>query len=522
MNKKILKPHKTRKYIIQISLFVLVVLTSIVAKAQQLKLSELFNEGAVLQRNSKVCIWGKSKPLSKVTLQIQERQFESISDKNGHWSLNISPLKSGGPYSMKVVSAKDTIQIKEIYVGEVWLAGGQSNMQLKLKSAENGKEEVEKANNTNIHFLKVPYLPYEGAPIIGDMNWHNATSENVGEMSAVAYYFAKDLQGKLKVPIGIICCYRGGSHAECWVNRETLLKHAETKSIINEYDLYMSHFDSIVFQKKYATYLVDLKKSQDSSKAGLKVKRSVQEPMSDKNYNRPGGLYQTMFKRVIPYSIKGVIWYQGESNTQNAYQYRTLLPALIENWRYDFNNTLMPFILVQLPGYESPGSYDRQRWPELREAQLMTSQKIKNTGMAVTIDLGDKNNIHPKNKKPVGERLAAVAINKVYGINKPYSGPVFKNVKFNKNQAIIYFDFTHNGLQSEGELKGFTICGMDKKFFSAKAIIKNKKVIVWTDSVVNPIAIRYGWSDWSESNLKNGDGFPASPFRTNKFEFLTK
>lgn len=499
----------------------LCLLASISMSARELNLGEIFNEGAVLQRNSKVSIWGTSDSSATITITIQNKKFTSTSDKTGNWKTDLSPLQEGGPYSMMVTSDHDTIQLKEIYVGEVWLAGGQSNMAFLLENSDNGKEEIEKAKNQNIHFVMVPYKAYEGDKNRGDMKWRTATTENVSKMSAVAYYFAKELQQKLNVPVGVICCYKGGSGAETWMTRESLLKKPQLAPIVENYESYYSALGKTKYLELVSKYDIELKQFQDSVKAGNKTLKSPKEPMGEQNYNRPFGLYYTMLKRVIPYSVKGTIWYQGEHNSPRAEQYRTLFPAMIEEWRTDFNNPAMPFLFVQLPGYANADARNRPIWPELREAQLLTWQQVKNTGMAVTIDLGEKTTIHPPHKEPVGKRLSAIALNTVYGIHVPYSAPVYKSIEIKRNRAILTFDFAFEGLKAQGELQGFTICGNDGNYIPAKAEIKDNQVVVWAKGVTSPVAVRYGWDNWTEANLTNSAGLPASPFRTDNFPLLT-
>jgi len=490
--------------------------------AQELKLGEIFNEGAVLQRNSKVTIWGTSEPSATITINIQDKEVQSKSDSKGVWNIELSPLKEGGPYSMTVISAKDTIKLNEIYVGEVWVAGGQSNMAFMLENSDNGKEEIAHADNKNIHFVMVPYKFYEGDKDRGDMNWRTATSKNVSKMSAIGYYFAKNLQEKLNVPVGVICCYKGGSGAEAWMTRESLLKYPELAPIVENYESYYSKLGKVNYLKLVSNYDEELKQYQDSFKAGNKTLKKPKEPMGEQNYNRPFGLYYTMLNRIIPYSVKGTIWYQGEHNSSRAEQYKTLFPAMIEQWRTDFKNPDMPFLFVQLPGYANADASNRPIWPELREAQLLTSQKVKNTGMAVIIDLGEKATIHPPHKEPVGNRLAAIAFKTAYNINVPCSGPIYENVEFKANQALLSFNFSDKGLKVDGELKGFTICGIDRNFVPAKAEIKNNQVVVWAEGVTSPVAVRYGWSNWTDANLRNSVELPATPFRTDDFPLLTK
>lgn len=489
--------------------------------AQKLKLGELFNEGAVLQRNTIVQIWGNAGPLETVTLSLQNKSVVTKSDQSGRWNAHLSDLKAGGPFEMKAAASHDTVRIKEIYVGEVWIAGGQSNMAWTLDKSNDAPSHIAKASNKNIRFMLVPVLTYEGDRASGDMNWRTATTENVSQMSGVAYFFAKELQEKLGVPIGILCCYKGGSAAEAWMSRKTLLKNPDHAAIVHAYESYMNNIGINKYEEMVVHYENVLKQYLDSVKAGFTQAVRPVEPMGERNYKRPYGLYDYMLRRIIPYTAKGIIWYQGEANSTRAEQYQTLFPALIEEWRQDFRNPKMPFLFVQLANYDHPSYGIRPIWAELREAQLLTWQKVKNTAMVVTMDVGEKNTIHPTNKEPVGKRLAACAFQKAYGMEQPYSGPVFEKATFGKQEAELTFGFIYDGLQVDGALKGFTICGKDQRFVPAKAVLKNNRVIVSAETVKAPLAVRYNWVNWGEGNLYNSAGFPATPFRTDDFKLLT-
>ncbi|MDD3078012.1 MAG: sialate O-acetylesterase [Paludibacter sp.] len=494
---------------------------SILSTAQQLTINEIFNNGAVLQQNSKVLIWGTASPGSEVTVEIQGKNFRTKTNTDGKWTDELKALKAGGPFEMTVKSGTSSLKFNEIYVGEVWIAGGQSNMGFRLDKAEGGEKEIANAQNKNIRFVMVPVITYPGQKTPGDMNWRTATTKNMSPMSAVAYFFAKDLQKKLNVPVGIICCYKGGTSAEVWMSRETLLSNPEHAPIVKSYEEYTESLGNDRYEALYKKYLSEYKLYKDSVKSGFENAVRPVEPMGDKNYKRPYVLYDNMFKRIIPYSSKGVIWYQGEANAKRAEQYKTLFPALITEWRSDLQNKNLPFLFVQLADYDHPAYGVKPYWAELREAQLQTWEKVKNTGMAVSIDKGEKNDIHPTYKEPVGKRLAAIAFNRVYDMNVPYSGPLCKNMKIKANKAVLSFDFVYGGLTSDGELKGFTICGDDKKFVPAEAVITGDKIEVSSPLVAHPVAVRYGWVNWTDANLKNTAGFPASPFRTDHFELLT-
>ena len=241
-----------------LSILSIVILFSSFSFSQKLKINELFNEGAVLQRNSKVIIWGKSEPLKDVSILIQGKRFKSCSDNDGNWKVSLNALKEGGPYPLTLISEKDTIKLNEIYVGEVWIAGGQSNMAFMLEKSDNGKEEIAGATNKNIRFMLVPYKAYEGDKNRGDMNWRTATTENVAPMSAVAYFFAKDLQARLNVPIGVICCYKGGSGAETWMSRESLLKNPMIAPIVENYESYFAKLGNEKYTELLTNYEKDL------------------------------------------------------------------------------------------------------------------------------------------------------------------------------------------------------------------------------------------------------------------------
>jgi sialate O-acetylesterase len=457
-----------------------------------------------------------------VAVNLQGKTTEAEANDQGNWNVSLPALDAGGPFKMTVISAEDTLSINEIYVGEVWLAGGQSNMAFMLENSDNGKDEISKASNMAIRFVMVPYKAFEGDKNRGDMNWHTATTENISKISAVAYFFAKDVQAKLNVPVGIICCYKGGSGAQTWTSRESLLSKPELAPYVENYDSYISKLGKEEYLAMLDKFEVDMKRYNDSTKVVSPGSKKPSEPMGERNFNRPAGLYENMLKRIFPYSIQGTIWYQGEHNASRAKLYLSLFPVMIEQWRKDFNNPAMPFLFVQLPSYEKADAENRPIWPELREAQLLTWQKVSNTGMAVTIDLGDKNNIHPTNKEPVGKRLSAIAFNTVYGINVPYSGPLYNKVEFKDAKAVVSFDFMYDGLESDGDLNGFTICGADKIFVPAKTQIQDNQIIVWSESVSSPIAVRYAWENWTDANLKNNAGFMASPFRTDDFKLLTE
>ncbi|MDR0419304.1 MAG: sialate O-acetylesterase, partial [Prevotellaceae bacterium] len=415
--------------------------------------------------------------------------------------------------------------IDSVYVGEVWLAGGQSNMAWQLAKDLNGKQAVNEATNTKIKLLMVPQIYYEGHKVKNNsLKWKNATGDDVGEMSAVAYYFAKELQGNLGVPVGIVCCYKGGTAAEVWMSKESLEKNADFKPILIRYDSILSSYGENGYQEAYDVYTKELREYRNAVKANDATAKRPTEPMGSYSYKRPVGLYESMLKKIIPYTFRGTIWYQGEANASRAEQYQKLFPALIKLWRDDFKNPKMPFLFVQLSNYDHPNYGQNPNWAELREAQLKTWDNVSHTAMAVSIDVGNKNDIHPIEKQPVGERLAAAALATVYGSKIEYSGPVYKKFTIKENYILLDFNHVGNGLaiKNGSELKGFFICGDDKQFTPAQAEIVGNQIKVWADNIQKPTAVRYGWANYTDANLFNKNGFPATPFRTDNFDLITK
>lgn len=487
-----------------------------------LSLPDVFGEGMVLQQKGVNNIWGTAQPASTVQVEIQGKKATTKVATDGSWMTFVKGLRAGGPYVLKVQSGTDSISLSEVYVGEVWLATGQSNMERKLSMSENGEAATQAAQNSNIHFLMVPQVYYKGHKASGEMKWQTATAPQVANMSAIGYYFACELQKELNVPIGIICCYRGGTPAEAWVKEETLSRDSKLAPILENYRE-VAIADDALYEEKMAAYKSLYTIYNDSVALGYKNATRPFEPVGPKHHKRPCGLYHNMLQRIIPFTAKGVIWYQGEGNAERSEQYQTLFPALIEQWRTDFQQPNLPFYFVQLANFDHPYWQEKPNWAELRDSQLHTWKSVKNTAMVVSIDKGEKNDVHPIYKRPIGERLAACALRLQYKNNIPHSGPIYRSMKTKGNKAEICFDFVYSGLVSkEADLRGFTICGSDRNFIPAKAEISGNKVIVWADEVTRPIAVRYGWSNWTEANLFNKDNFPASPFRTDNFPLITE
>lgn len=428
----------------------------------------LFTDGMVLQQGAKVPVWGSAAPGEKVNVRFQGQEIVTNAAKDGSWMIYLKDPKVGGPYEMDIVGSF-TIKLRNVLVGEVWVCSGQSNMEWSLKPTYKSKEAIDKANYPMIRLFQAPKTP-QAKPIsdfVAPAQWVECSPETVPNFSAVGFYFGRDLQEKLIVPVGLIQSAWGGTAAERWTPTE-------------------------IFDKT----------------EGLKGLKG-----SD--------LYNGMIAPLVPFAIKGVIWYQGESNADHAWQYRTLFPAMIKSWRDDWKQGDFPFLFVQLAPWDVPKT---STWAELREAQLHTAQTVKNTAQAVITDFGDAKDIHPSKKEPVGARLALAARALAYGEKITYSGPEYTGKKSEGKKIVLSFKHVDKGLTIGGEdkeLKGFTIAGEDRDFVPATAKIEGETVVVWSDKVSQPQEVRYGWANFPVVNLYNAAGLPASPFRTDSFPALT-
>ncbi|HBG26538.1 MAG: hypothetical protein A2Y10_01075 [Planctomycetes bacterium GWF2_41_51] len=491
----------------------------------EIKLPSIISDNMVLQADTNAPLWGTADPLAKVevTCSWSNEKNVAVADNSGKWQLKVKTPKSGNNCTITISSNNESTTIENILIGQVWLCSGQSNMQWTVKDANDANDEIAAADYPHIRLFTVQRKasPQPLDDTVG--KWLICDSANIAQFSAVAYYFGRELHNKLNVPIGLINSSFGGTPAQAWTRKEILIGD-------NDLKWYWDFDQQIIadkpqYQAKYDQQLRSWKEEKAKQTSG----KSLPEPrlpgeLNDKN--RSSMLYNAMIHPIIPFAIKGVIWYQGESNVNDALRYRKLFPAMIQNWRDDWKQGDFAFYYVQLAPFgkqmkkDSKGRPDLSlppdsNWAKLREAQSMTLN-LKNTGMAVIMDIGEVFKIHPKNKQQVGKRLALWALAKDYGFKDiVYSSPMYKNMKVEENKVRITFDTFGSSLVSKGnEIKGFSIAGHDKKFVWANAKLDGDAVLVWSEHVKNPAAVRYGWSDWIECNLFNKQGLPVSPFRT--------
>ena len=636
--------------------------TAVAADSPALPLvSPMFGDNMVLQRGKPNTIWGWAKPGETVRVELASHTATATADADGRWQVKINPPAPGGPYTIKIIGPEQTIELHEVLVGDVWLCGGQSNMELGLRRTRNGEEEIKSANHPEIRLFKVKKHVSYSPTQIPEGSWKICSPETAGkegeEFPAVAYYFGRTVQDEIHVPIGLIVDCLGGSTAESWVSPEALHKvkdfdvplaemerlHAKggpeygsfLMDWLDDYDIGISNYwaaanfddsnwktvqipgafeelgvpnePSVCWFRKEITlpdplpagqamiYLGSIEKMDTTyingqwvgesswvenpraykikdgilkpgknvvairvfkwkSKDGFLSKPDVMRlelgdkteiqlagewkgalsvdarpphpmPLMFENYpTMPAVLYEGMIEPLTPLAIKGVIWYQGEANFMRAWQYRTLLPALISDWRQSFGQGDFPFYIVSLPAFmqhrDVPGD---DAWAELREAQALTARNVRNCGLAVTVDTGEVDNIHPKDKKIVGERLALCALAKEYGEKIPYEGPTFKSVEPVPGGLKLHFEHTDGGLVVKGgKLEEFSIAGKDRKWHWADAKVEGDAVIVSSPEVSEPVAVRYAWQSNPEATLYNGVGLPAVPFRTDDWPEITR
>ncbi|MEZ0485192.1 sialate O-acetylesterase [Fibrella aquatica] len=629
------------------------------AAQAQLRLPKLISDGMILQRDTKLTVWGWAKPGEKITVQFKNKKYTTATKPDGRWQVEMPPMPSGGPFTMDIAGTTK-LQVKDILIGDVWFCSGQSNMvhQLNIHDVTYANE-IKTANYPQIRQFWVPTLTNLQGPQrdIPNGQWKAAVGEDVRPFSAVAYFFAKKIHEKYKIPVGIINASVGGTPIEAWLSEEGLVDLSALKATaeknkdttyINQLsrravpttprpaapvdlgssgstkwfdvayepkgwrpinvpgyweDQGVKDLNGVVWYRREmnvpaamtgkpatvflgritdadelyingklvgrTTYQYPQRRypvPADVLKAGkntfvVRVTNTAGKGgfVPDKPYclfsgadtldlkgtwqykvgtayrpfgggggsgggginaqNQPTALYNAMVAHAINYAIKGFYWYQGETNAGRPQEYAKLQSALIQDWRQKWNQGSLPFLFVQLPGYMDytymPGE---SKWAEFREAQLSTLS-VANTGMAVAIDLGEWNDIHPDNKKDVGERVALSALKVAYGENVVHAGPYYQSSTVDGNKMVISFTNVGGGLQTnDGEDPGdFAIAGSDKKFVWAKTKIEGDKVIVWSDEVPAPMYVRYAWADNPvHANLYNKEKLPASPFRTDK------
>lgn len=470
----------------------------------------LFSSHAVLQRDAEVPVWGTGSDGEKVTVTFAG-QTVSTTTTDGKWSVRLKPMKANTKPQTLTISGSNTIQLEDILIGEVWLCGGQSNMEWTLAKSSNGRDVASKVYEPAMRLFRVPHASSAEPQTALKGTWTPCDPKNSAYFSAVGYYFGRDLQRSLGVPIGLIGSHVGGTPAESWTSGKSLAAHPDLKSIVERQQRAEQSYDPAKAKAAFEAAKVKYEKDAAHAKAQGKPAPRVPQLTANPKGRGPSSLYNAMIAPLQPFAIRGVIWYQGESNRGNVPQYAKLFPALIADWRTAWQQGDFPFLFVQLAPF---GAIP----PELREVQTMTWKNTPMTGMVVITDHGSAKNIHPPAKEPVGHRLSLAARAVAYGEKITWSGPVYQTMEKSGAKAVIHFTSTGGGLTAsgnDGKLKGFEIAGSDGKFLTADAVITGSSVEVSNPSIHQPEAVRYAWSNVPDVNLFNKEGLPAVPFRSN-------
>jgi sialate O-acetylesterase len=455
---------------------ILMILLNTVVSAKVI-LPPVIDNNMVLQRSTVTALWGKAKPGVKITIKTSwnNKLYSLIAQRDSSWNIGVSTPVAGGPYTISFDDG-DLLTLKNVLIGEVWVCSGQSNMSMPVKGFKNqpiegSNELLLNAENPKIRLLQIQRQFSVKSEFDCKINpWTEANRESVSEFSAVGYIYAKILQEKLKIPIGVIMTAWGGTKIEAWMNPSSI--------------------NSLPF-----------------------IKQPILAEKARINHNSPTVLYNAMINPIVGYGIKGFIWYQGEANRSNPNQYAQLMQSMVQGWRKAWNIGELPFYYVQI----APFKYDNDNKSAfLREAQLKASALIPNSGMVVSLDVGKEAFIHAPDKTTIAKRLSLWALANNYGMTKlAYASPVYKSVHIKADTVEIYFDHAVNGLSTFGKnLTNFEVAGADKEFYPATAKITSNGVVVFSEKVKKPIAVRYGFKDWVIGELFNMEGLPASPFRT--------
>ena len=515
-----------------------------------MQLPSLFGDHMVLQRKRPVPVWGWSEPGVEVRVVCAGHSASAVCGDDGFWQACLPPMDPGGPHKLEVTAACGSATFEDVRIGDVWLCSGQSNMQWPLIQTHDAAQAVPAARHEEVRLFTVerPRTVRPARDVRG--RWARCTPKTVREFSAVAYHFGRELHGRCRVPVGLIHSSWGGTPVESWMSSQALANDPANRELL-AYWRGVYHKHSGIAEgavSEYPSWLLrfnEFRRHMDAWRVQMELASRRNEPAPPQpELNRPKGpgdnhtpsiLYDTMIAPLMPFALAGVIWYQGESNSTRACQYRRLFRELICSWRREWraagpaeslaaDHPDPAFLFVQLANYrqraEQPGESD---WAELREAQASVLD-LPATGMAVTIDVGEADDIHPRNKRDVGIRLARLAEAYLNGAPRASCGPLFAEAAVQGRAVRLRFKHAVGGLRSaDGKpLRGFAIAGQDGRYTWADADIEGGEVMVKSPDVRAPVAVRYGWADNPDANLTDGAGFPAAPFRTDDWSELTR
>lgn len=484
-----------------------------------LKLPAMFSDSMVIQRDQPVKVWGWATPGNEVQVAINDQKKIATADADGRWTTQLAAMTAGGPHTITIIGNESTLTVKDVMVGEVWLCSGQSNMAMTVSRSNNPKQESASATHPQIRMFKVgsghSLEPQETC----SGTWTVCSPETVGGFSATAYFFGRRLHKELNVPIGLINSSVGGTSVESWTSMPAQSAVASIKPRLDAWKAEDDAFDEGAATARYEKALAAWKEKQAAKKAVPKKPQLASRPRNDRNY--PANLFNGKINPLVGYTIKGAIWYQGENSSGRGFShlYGDQLATLIKDWRDRWGQGNFPFGWVQLPNFRAPQTQPAQTdgWVLVQEGMLKTLA-LPHTGMAVTIDVGDAKDIHPKDKQSVGHRMAQWALADVYGQDVIAMGPIYSAAKIDGDKVIVEFDYADGLHTKDNKVKGFAIAGADRKFVHATAKIDGNRVVVSSPDVSQPVSVRYAWAANPVVSLYNAAEIPASPFRTDNWE----
>ncbi|MEQ9286424.1 MAG: sialate O-acetylesterase [Cyclobacteriaceae bacterium] len=504
----------------QINLLVFALLSMPLISLADVKLPAIFEDNMVLQQNTQAKLWGTAEAGEDITIMASWGKEKSVTaDAQGEWKVAIeTPAGSHTPQQI-IIKGNNEVYLRNVLIGEVWLCSGQSNMAWSVKNSNNAYDEIKNADHSSIRFFHIPntlaWTPQDDV----STRWEVCSPENVVHKSAVAYFFGRELKNELDVPIGLIIPAWGGSGVQAWLDKETASKEGH-QDIVDWYDEHEQRMKDLRFDwvKSTAEWRAN-QTDPNNMDWGTRPQRKLPG-----DQHIPFALYNGMIHPIKGFAIKGALWYQGESNVSRANQYRTLFPAMIKSWRNVWQQGDFPFYFVQLAPYHY-NDYDGVACAELRDAQLKTLDKVPNTGMIVTTDIGDAHDIHPRKKQDVGKRLALLALHHDYNkVEEGFSSPFYKSHQVSGSSILINFKHAKELKERRGtEITGLAVSGKDQKFVEATGeIVNGNQLKVWSPKVKKPVAVRYGWTNAPFINLFNEAGLPVSPFKTDNWKDTTE
>jgi sialate O-acetylesterase len=500
---------------------VIVVVAVVSFASADVRLPAVIGDSMVLQRGRPVPIWGKAESGEEVTVRFGGQTKKALADKDGNWRVQLHPLRASATPDTMTITGKNTITLKDILVGEVWLCSGQSNMERILEFTTDGAAAIAAANHPAIRLFNVSRRVAFQRETGSLATWLPTTPESIRDFSAACYYFGVEMEKALGLPIGLINSSYGGTQAEAFTPIEYLEANDDLRPCVERSKMWIEERPRV--QAEYDLLLEQWREEVEKAQAEGKTPPNQLRLPDALRENRPAAaVYDRMIAPLVPFAIRGALWYQGESNEERAQQYEILLPTMIRAWRERWGQGNFPFGIVQLPNYRDPADQPTDApWSHIREAQRRTALSSPDTGLIVTIDIGEADDIHPRNKLDVGKRMAYWALADVYRKKKTHSGPVLREVKIAGSKIVLKFDHCGKGLRigQEDKLREFAVAGADHQWRWAEArIVKKNKIEVWSADVPQPLAVRYAFnSNPLHPNLTNETGLPASPFRTDNW-----